>query len=204
MNLEQLLQIDPFSLDKLKKIEVLTLGLKELTKFHSESCVGYKQMMDAVNFNLSKINTYYDLPFLPVRLFKELDLYSIPQDEIVKTMTSSGTSGQQVSKIYLDRDTSANQTKVLTKIVSDFIGKKRLPMIILDSSSVVKNRAMFSARGAGILGFSMFGSHRIYALDDNMQLDLEGLNLFLDKFKGESILLFGFTFMVWQHFYKEL
>lgn len=77
-------------------------------------------------------------------------------------------------------------------------------MIIIDCPSVVKNRAMFSARGAGILGFSIFGAKKIYALDDDMKLDTEGLKEFLDKFQGQKILLFGFTFMIWQHFYKEL
>ena len=37
-----------------------------------------------------------------------------------------------------------------------------------------------------------------------MKLDTEGLKEFLDKFQGQKILLFGFTFMIWQHFYKEL
>ena len=46
-----------------------------------------------------------------------------------------------------------------------------MPMIIIDCPSVVKNRAMFSARGAGILGFSIFGSRKIYALDDDMKLE---------------------------------
>lgn len=68
-------------------------------------------------------------------------------------MTSSGTTGQQVSRIFLDRETSSAQQKCLTKIVSHFLGTKRVPMLILDSSAVVKNRNMFSARGAGILGF---------------------------------------------------
>src|ERR1035437_8491166 len=63
---------------------------------------------------------------------------------------------------------------------------------------------MFSARGAGIIGFSMFGSQRIYALDDDMQLDIEGIINFLDSHKEEPIFMFGFTFMIWQHFYKEL
>lgn len=61
-----------------------------------------------------------------------------------------------MSRIYLDRETSALQSKVLSRIMGEFLGKQRLPMIILDTSAVVKNRAMFSARGAGILGFSMF------------------------------------------------
>ena len=63
---------------------------------------------------------------------------------------------------------------------------------------------MFSARGAGILGFSIFASDRQYALNDDMQLDLEAVQKFLQKHNGEKILLFGFTFMIWQHFYKEL
>ena len=119
-------------------------------------------------------------------------------------MTSSGTSGQAVSKIYLDRTTSSNQQKTMVKIVSDYTGSGRMPMIILDCPSVVKNRLMFSARGAGILGFSIFGAKKIYALDDDMNLNVEALKEFLEKYKGQKILLFGFTFMVWKHFYKEL
>ena len=141
---------------------------------------------------------------MPVRLFKELSLKSVPQEEVVKTMTSSGTTGQAVSRIYLDRTTSSNQQKTMVKIVSDFLGASRLPMIVLDCPSVVKDRNMFSARGAGILGFSIFGARKIYALDDDMHLDTEALTAFLEKFQGQDILLFGFTFMVWQHFYKEL
>jgi len=204
VSLEELLQIEPYSLNKVEKGIMLTEELKKLTQFHCLNSSKYKKMMDAIGFNVENITNYYDLPFLPVRMFKELDLLSVSKDEVVKTMTSSGTSGQQVSKIYLDRDTSSNQTKVLTKIVSNFIGKKRVPMLILDSSAVVKDRTMFSARGAGILGFSMFGSKRLYALDENMQLDIENIKIFLEEHKDETIFMFGFTFMVWQHFYKEL
>ena len=77
-------------------------------------------------------------------------------------------------------------------------------MIIIDSSSVIKDRSMFSARGAGILGFSIFGRDKVYALDENMELDIEALEFFLKKHIGKKILLFGFTFMIWQHFYKLL
>jgi len=204
VSLEELLQIEPYSLNKVEKGIMLTEELKMLTQFHCLNSSKYKKMIDAIGCNVEDITNYYDLPFLPVRMFKELDLLSVSKDEVVKTMTSSGTSGQQVSKIYLDRDTSSNQTKVLTKIVSNFIGKKRVPMLILDSSAIVKDRTMFSARGAGILGFSMFGSKRLYALDENMQLDIENIKIFLKEHKDETIFMFGFTFMVWQHFYKEL
>ena len=204
MTFEEILAIAPYSLNETEKNKLLTERLVELTKMHQENCPEYKRMLEAIDFDVDTVESYKQLPFLPVRLFKELELKSIPSENIVKTMTSSGTTGQAVSKIYLDRTTSANQQKTMVKIVSDFTGSSRMPMIIIDCPSVVKNRAMFSARGAGILGFSIFGSKKIYALDDDMKLDVEGLSAFLEAHKGERVLLFGFTFMIWQHFYKEL
>ena len=204
MNFEEILQIQPYSLDKEQKGKLLTERLLELTKLHRQNCKEYDQMLKSVSFGENKASSYKEIPFLPVRLFKELSLKSIPDDQVVKTMTSSGTSGQAVSKIYLDKNTSSNQQKTMVKIVNEFTGSSRMPMIILDCPSVIKNRAMFSARGAGILGFSIFGAKKIYALDDDMNLNVDELSEFLEKYKGQKILLFGFTFMVWQHFYKEL
>ncbi len=204
INFDEILNIAPYSMDKDEKNKFLTETLLELSKHHYKNCPEYKRIVDGLGVDLNSIKSYYDIPFLPVRLFKEYDLRSIGSGEVAKTMTSSGTTGQRVSKIFLDKETSANQTKTLTKIVNSYLGNKRLPMIILDTSAIVKNRAMFSARGAGILGFQMFGRDKIYALDENMELDVDGLKAFLDMHKDEDIFLFGFTFMIWQHFYREL
>ena len=204
MNYEDLLKIEPYALARAEKERLLTERLTELTELHRKNCAEYKNILGAVSYDASKIRSYKDLPFLPVRLFKDMSLKSVEDDEVVKTMTSSGTTGQQVSKIYLDRMTASNQQKTMVKIVSSFTGSERMPMIIIDCPSVIKNRNMFSARGAGILGFSIFGAKKIYALDDEMHLDVEGLKEFLDKFSGKKILLFGFTFMIWQYFYAEL
>ena len=204
MTFNDIINISPFSLNNTDKEIILTGRLVELTKLHQEKCPEYNRILQAIDLDANNVKSYKELPFLPVRLFKELELKSIRQDEVAKTMTSSGTTGQAVSKIYLDKTTSTNQQKAMVKIVSEFTGSSRMPMIIIDCPGVVKNRAMFSARGAGILGFSIFGSKKIYALDDEMKLDVDGLSEFLEKFKGQKILLFGFTFMIWQHFYKEL
>ena len=204
MTIDDIMQIPPYSLGKDEKGKILTERLVDLTEHHRENCPEYRAILEAMGYDGRKVRNYKDLPFLPVRLFKELSLKSVPQEEVVKTMTSSGTSGQAVSRIYLDRTTSANQQKAMVKVVSDFTGSGRMPMVILDCPSVVKDRRMFSARGAGILGFSIFGAKKIYALDDEMRLDVDGLAAFLEKYNGRDILLFGFTFMVWQHFYKEL
>ena len=139
-----------------------------------------------------------------MRLFKHYTLKSIKESEIIKTMTSSGTSGQSVSQIFLDKQTSLNQTKALSRIMQSFMGNNRMPMIIIDSSHLLQNRAMFSARGAGVLGFSMFAREKIYALDKDMNLNITLIRDFIEKHKGKKILLFGFTFIVWRHFYNEL
>lgn len=187
-----------------EKHAFLTRELCELTRHHAVLCPEYARMLKAWGTDVDKVHSFEELPFLPVRLFKEFSLKSVADEDLHRTMTSSGTTGQQVSRIFLDRETSTLQSKILSRIVGEFLGKQRLPMIILDTSAVIKNRAMFSARGAGILGFSMFGRDKIYALDENMQLDVEGLKAFLEKHEGEDIFLFGFTFMIWQHFCAEL
>ena len=205
LDYERLLGTPSYSLDKTEKRQVLTERLNHLTRYHYNNCEDYRKILDALNYDISSTIDYDRIPFLPVRIFKERDLKSIPDDFVVKTMTSSGTTGQRVSKIYLDKRTASNQQKIMVKIVSDFIGSNhRMPMIVIDAQSVLKDRKSFSARGAGILGFSIFASDRIFALNDDMSIDVERIMAFLDKYKGQQILLFGFTFMIWKHFCQEL
>lgn len=204
MDYTEILQLEPYGVGREDKRRLLTDKLTELTALHAEKCPPYTRMLRTVGFDAARIDSYEQLPFLPVRLFKEMELLSVEKAEVFKTMTSSGTTGQAVSRIFLDRLTAANQQKTLVKIVSSFTGSARMPMLIIDCPSVVKDRAKFSARGAGILGFSIFGADRTYALTNDMELDLEGVKAFLEKHRGQRILLFGFTFMIWQHFYRAL
>ena len=164
MNFDDILQIEPYSLGREEKRQLLNERLFALTRMHRDNCMDYAKMLKGVSFDVEQAKSYEDLPFLPVRLFKELDLKSVSQEEIVKTMNSSGTTGQKTSKIYLDRTTSSNQQKTMVKIVSHFTGSSRMPMIIIDSPTVLKDRKQFSARGAGILGFSIFGSKKSMVL----------------------------------------
>ena len=202
--LETLLSDSPFSLSKEEKRQLYETELHRLTRKSFEKCENYQKILNTLSFEVNQSHNVEEFPYLPVRLFKEYNLLNVPKEEVVKTMTSSGTTGQKVSKIYLDRETSTNQTKVLTKICSEFLGNKRRPMLIIDSKAVLKNRNMFSARGAGIIGFSMLGRGATYALDEEMHLDMDAISAFLKKYEGEPILLFGFTFIIWEHFFKEL
>ena len=182
-----------YSMSKEEKNKFINSKLKFLFNHHISKSLNYKKMMASIGFDIKNINSTENFPFLPVRLFKLHELKSVENSEIIKTMTSSGTTGQQVSKIYIDKFTSVIQTKVLSKIMSNFLGKSRAPMIIIDSEETVKNRKKFSARTAGILGFSMFGSRKVFALNNDMTLNYDKVNDFVKLHKDKSILLFGFT-----------
>ena len=204
MDMEQLLQLPPYALEHDEKQRMLTDMLKGLTAKHRWGCEEYGRILETLGYEEDRVQCPADIPFLPVRLFKEYYLHSVPLEEIATTMTSSGTSGQQVSRIALDAETSRNQKKVLHHIIASYIGEKRVPLLILDSKSTLRDRKAFGARGAGILGFSIFGRDVTYALDADMELDLEAVQSFLEKHTGEPKLLFGYTFMIWQHFYLAL
>lgn len=204
MTLEEMLKIEPYSLKKEEKNKILVPIMKELSLYHYENCVEYKKILDSFSINLDDIKNIEDIPFLPIRLFKEYELKSISDDKISRVMTSSGTTGQQVSKIILSLENSKNQQKVLSKIISSYIGEKRLPLLILDSKIAVKDRKLFSARGAGIMGFSIYGKDITYALDENMELNLKEIIEFTEKYKDKPVLMFGYTFMIWKYFYIAL
>lgn len=203
-DLDEVLRLEPYSLNKEEKRGLYTRALSELTRFHAESCREYRRILDTIGYDFTRDAAPKDQPMLPVRLFKKYELCSVPREKIAKVMTSSGTSGQQVSKIFLDKQNVRAQTRVLTEIIGSFIGKKRLPLLILDSAQVKKDRAMFSARGAGIVGFTMFGRDILYALDKDMKLDIKAVQAFLEKHTNEKILLFGYTYMIWQYVVQAL
>ncbi|URM33472.1 acyl-protein synthetase [Cytobacillus firmus] len=194
--------IEPFEMDCKEKQTYLLNELNSLTNFHYKQCKPYRNMIDKSG-QTTVAGSIEEIPYLPVQLFKLMDLYSINEDYVFKVLTSSGTTGQQVSKIYLDKETAAAQTKALVSLMKPLLGTKRLPMIIIDTKNVLKDRKSFSARGAGILGFSNFGRRPFYVLNEDMSVDWEGLTTFLEQHKGEKLLLFGFTFMIWKYFYQE-
>ncbi len=198
------LEYEPYAFDARHKSDLLTQALSQLTQWHASQCPQYRSILSTINSVGIQIQQLSDVPFIPVRLFKEFELSSVNREEVFKTMTSSGTGGQQVSKIFLDKATASMQTKVLSRLMTDLLGKKRVPMLVIDSPSVLKDRFAFSARGAGILGFSMFGVDVTYALDNDMQLDIGALDSFLERHPEGPIFLFGFTFMIWQYFVQPL
>ncbi|GAA2694050.1 LuxE/PaaK family acyltransferase [Actinoplanes palleronii] len=188
-----------FTLAQKDKEAALLPQLAALTEFHRAHCEPYDRILSASGFTAA--SEISDLPWLPVRLFKTLELKSIPDDEVFKILTSSGTTGD-VSKIYLDKAAAAEQQRRLAATVQTVLGPKRLPMLLVDTKAMLKDRRSFSARGAGVLGMSTFGRDHVWALDLDGQVDLQAIRDFLTKHGDAPFLIFGFTFLVWLHLYE--
>lgn len=202
MTFEDLLKLPAYSLDQRCKHEILLRQLADLTELHRERCPSYARLLDVIYPSYRNPESLADLPYLPVALFKMHRLASVPEQDVAVVLTSSGTTGQSVSRIYLDRATAQRQTQALAHTMAHVLGPKRLPMIVADTATVLKNRDEFSARGAGILGMMNFGRDHFFCLDGDMRLDAAGLRAFLERHGGNPFLIFGFTFMVWRYFAK--
>jgi len=202
-NINEIINTPPYSMPQDEKTNLYNRLLRLLNDYHYRSCPEYKSILDVLQYDGNNRNNYHEFPFLPVRLFKQYDLLSVNKKRVYKIMNSSGTSGENLSKIYLDKENSDFQRKVLTKIVSDSLGNKRLPMLIIDSN-VITGRKVFSARGAGIVGFSIFGKDVTYALNENLELDIEKISNFVDKYGKENFFVFGFTSIIWKYFVEYI
>lgn len=202
--IEKFHELNPYSLEKKEKDVLLTSEVKELIEFHRNNCDEYKNYLNAIDYDESQVEHLEDLPFIPIRAFKELTLKSIPEDKIFKIMMSSGTSGQKQSRIYLDKETSILQQKVLLRLIGDFLGNQRLPMLIVDTEDIIKNRKLFTTRGATIMGLDFAAQKKVFALNSDMQLQTDVVEDFLKKYGKDKFIIFGFTYMVWQHLFKEI
>jgi len=200
--LSEILNIEQYALSKAEKQPMLLDLLLQRHQWHYAQSEAYRHIHQVVFDDRLMMDSISDLPFIPVSSFKNHELKSIPDEEVLKVLTSSGTTGQAVSKIYLNKETAQLQSLALSKIISHVMGKTRLPMLIIDSKAVFSNKQSYSARGAGILGLSVFGKDHTYVLDEHFEFDEEVLSAFLEKYNGQPIFIFGFTFMVWLYLFQ--
>ncbi|MBI1273964.1 MAG: acyl-protein synthetase [Alphaproteobacteria bacterium] len=201
--MEKLLHVPPFSLGQaIKETHLLPL-LRMLTAEHAAHCPAYAKILSLSAPDYQGADTLAALPFIPVSLFKHRLLSSVPERMVRTTLTSSGTSGP-VSRIPLDAATAKLQARALAIIMQDVIGTERLPMLIIDKPSSVGGAEQINARAAGILGLMPLGRNHAFALSEDMEPNRAAIGQFLLEHGTAPFLMFGFTFMVWQHFRQPL
>lgn len=192
----------PFAVCREEKRHKLLTALHELDEHHSAHCEPYARLRNTGAIGApGKAASLEELAFLPTRLFKQLELRSVPDAAVFKVLQSSGTSAQTPSRIALDRWTATAQSRALVAIMKSFLGNERLPMLIVDAPDTIKARNQLGARSAGIVGFSTLGRDHTYALDASLALDWAAVRAFAERHQGQPVLIFGFTFVLWQYFY---
>lgn len=193
-----------FGVDQAGREQRLLPVMRELTDWHAERSPEYRRVLDAMFDAWDRPDRVADVPFLPVGLFKRRTLKSVSDADVFKTLTSSGTTGQSPSRVHLDRTTAKRQTKALTSIMTHMLGRQRRPMLVIDTDAILTDRTSRSARAAGIVGLMTLGRHHTFALDGEMAPSVDRVREFLDTHRGEPLLIFGFTFMVWQYLVGEM
>lgn len=186
----------PYEPDAARKGSELLAGLNELTALHRERCVEFDRICAHLHPRGHLAQDLAEVPYVPVGLFKSMDLRSVPEEQIHRVMRSSGTTGV-TSKIYLDEATADTQANVLSEIMTFWLGTKRRPMLIVDTKSILRGAGRDSARAAAVVGMMRFGGAHHFALDDAGDLDVDALTAWLDKHAEQQIFVFGFTFLVW-------
>ncbi len=205
MNIDSFRELGVFSADQNQKNLLILPALRELTFHHYKHSDKYKKIIDLLNPNfISSTQIGIDqIPFLPTRIFKSNDLQSVKNKSTV-TIRSSGTTSLQQSRVVVDLETSHRQSIALLCILQDFIGREKLPMLIFDSNPTNLRNNDYTARVAGILGFAKISKSRSFALNENLDLNIDTVFEFMQENMQGEFLCFGFTSIVWEKVISEL
>lgn len=182
--------------DKEKKLlDILKLQIEENRKNEN-----LNSMYQKLGVNVNTINSLEEIPFIPVNMFKYFDLRTCSEENVVRILNSSSTTGNVPSKICIDKETSIRQSNGLISTLTNYLGSYRRPMLVIDSKEVNNRNETLTARGAAIRGVSSFGKSLTYVMDmidGNLELNIERLKEFEAKYNDTNILVYGFTYIIW-------
>lgn len=203
------LSLSPYKLAPEDRHSVLLEILREELDYGCERHTGYKNYVQQWPVNYRFATQVSDLPFLPVGMLKaNPPLSLVGVDEIKKTVTSSATTSQSPSRVVLDTTTARRISKGTSIILRDFIGPVRRPYLVVDALGVAGSGPTVGARGAAIQGLQPFANETTHCLSlndqDELALDRSNLREFTRGKQDAEVLVYGFTFVLWNNLIKPL
>lgn len=207
--IDELLAVPPYSLSPQDRDLALLALLKEEVDYACSRNAGYENYVRHWPIDPHAAPRVADLPYLPVSLLKaEPPFALVDPHEIKKTLTSSSTTGQVPSRVALDAPTARRMSKAVIAIAQDFLGEQRRPYLVADVPGSVAQGPEMGARGAAIQGLMPFASQLTYCMnpngDGNLLLDREKLLAFARTHRDSPVLIYGFTYILWQYLVKPL
>ena len=199
----------PFELEPAEHHERLLAPFKDEIAYACQRSPQYRTYVGQWPVDYRNATRLADLPYLPVGVFKmNPPLKLVEQSQVTHTLASSATTGQVPSRVVLDPATAKRMSRGVTTIVRDFIGPSRRPYLVIDVSDNLAGGGELGARGAAIQGLRSFATETVCCLENNSAADPSlNLNLireFAAKWKNAEVLVYGFTYVIWNHFVKPL
>jgi len=197
---------EQFATTQADKDAALIQILKPLCAQVGEACPAYGRFLERLGRPIETWARVADVPPLPVTMFKRFALSAVPEEQVVRELHSSATTGQSPSRIFIDKTTAFRQARALVSILKDAIGGARRPYLVLDVPESVGDGETLTARGAAIRGIGNFASSTTFAMkqaNGTIEPDWEAIGGFFGEHGAEPVLLFGFTFIVWTRFVLE-
>jgi hypothetical protein len=202
--LDRLLAGSAFKLEpRHRHAELLALLQSELA-YAAERNAHLRHYFEAWPIDYRTATRIADLPYLPVAVFKaNPPLALVSPDKITRTLASSATTAQTPSRVVLDADTSKRMIKGVMTIIRDFIGPMRRPYLVIDTPESLAGNAEIGARAAAIQGLRSFATEIVCCLKKdpagNLNVDEAKLLEFAGKWGSAEVLVYGFTYVIWQH-----
>jgi phenylacetate-coenzyme A ligase PaaK-like adenylate-forming protein len=208
-SIETLLSKPPFELSREQKTPLFEEAIFEAFNHHYNNNELFRNYCENNGFTAcNKPDTISDYPYLPVNIFKNRRLTSVPDDNIKSILNSSATSGIP-STVVLDALTSKRQVAASAKVMADYLGNNRAPLFILDENPMKATKPEISARAAATRGFLILSTKSEYFLDDSdgqLSLNIHKFQESLKQYENsqEQIRIFGFTFLLYEKVVRVL
>jgi len=182
--------------------------LKNVLSYHYVNCSEYKKICNYFNFYPKELKNLSDIPYLTSTVFKDNLISSIPKSKVFRQINSSATTSSKFSRIVLDKENNLRWTLSLQKMFLDRVGNDKYKILFLDTSDNLKRSSIISARSSMLKSFLFVAKDYSSCLTNykgKLKLDLNNVRKFFKKLKkNEKVMIFGFTYVLYKFFLKEL
>jgi hypothetical protein len=205
--IDRLLSLRPYAEEPEDRQSLLLGVFKDELALACERLPRYRRYVERWPVDYRAATQIGDLPYLPVGALKaNPPLSLVDPGQIRKTLTSSSTTSQVPSRVVLDAPTSLRMTKGVAAIIRDYIGSSRRPYLVVDVPASTAAGKEMGARGAAIQGLQPFAKEvqHCLVLDERgeLALDRSKLRTFAQGKAESDVLIYGFTFVLWEKLVK--
>ena len=177
-----------------RKDDLFLSEINMLSEHHLAGCQAYRRICKG----WKPAGRIEDVPFVHVGVFKRIELKTDDEDLVFKRSVHSSSTTGASSRIALDQKSSILQSESVAKILGDFLGMEKRPLLVLDSAKSLRRRGEMSARVAAAMSLRPMASDIVFLLQDSENpesIKWDELRNVLSN--NEKFILYGFSWILW-------